>query len=64
ELYNELKKPVLQVSNSAYAWGGMLGTEYIIDPENELIVLYYLNMWQREPTYPLFLSKAYGFLPE
>jgi len=63
ELYNELKKPVPEVSNSAYAWGGMLGTEYIIDPENDLIVLYYLNMWQREPTYPVFLSKAYGLLP-
>jgi len=62
ELYNELKKPVPEVSNSAYAWGGMLGTEYIIDPENDLIVLYYLNMWQRELTYPLFLSKAYGLV--
>lgn len=64
ELYNELKKPVPEVSNSAYAWGGMLGTEYMIDPENDLIVLYYLNMFKHEPTYPLFLSKAYRLLPE
>ena len=64
ELYNELKKPVPEVSNSAYAWGGMLGTEYMIDLENDLIVLYYLNMLKHEPTYPLFLSKVYGLLPE
>ncbi len=64
ELYNELKKPVPEVSNSAYAWGGMLGTEYMIDPDNDLIVLYYLNMFKHEPTYPLFLSKAYRLLPE
>lgn len=64
ELYNELKKPAPEVSNSAYAWGGMLGTEYMIDPENDLIVLYYLNMLQHEPTYPVFLSKAYRLLPE
>lgn len=41
-----------------------MGTEYMIDPENDLIVLYYLNMLKHEPTYPLFLSKVYGFLPE
>ena len=59
ELYNENKKPVPAVSNSAYAWGGLFGTEYIIDPENNLIALFYLNMPRREPLYPQFLSKAY-----
>jgi len=63
ELYNELKKPVPAVSNTAYAWGGMLGTEYIIDPENDLIVLFYINMFQRDALYPLFLAKAYELLP-
>ncbi|AHM58709.1 beta-lactamase [Flammeovirgaceae bacterium 311] len=59
ELYNALKKPVPEVSNSAYAWGGLFGTEYIIDPENDMVALFYLNMPRREPLYPLFLSKAY-----
>lgn len=59
ELYNELKKPVPAVSNTAYAWGGMLGTEYIIDPENDLIVLFYMNMFKRDPLYPVFLDKVY-----
>jgi CubicO group peptidase (beta-lactamase class C family) len=59
ELYNALKKPAPEVSNTAYAWGGLFGTEYIIDPENNMIALFYLNMPRREPLYPLFLSKAY-----
>ena len=64
ELYNEVKKPVDAVSNSAYAWGGMLGTEYIIDPENELIVLFYINMYKRDPLYPIFLAKVYEALAD
>jgi len=59
ELYNEVKKPAKEVSNTAFAWGGLYGTEYIVDPENNLIALFYLNMPKREPLYPLFLSKAY-----
>lgn len=59
ELLNEKKKPVPAVSNTAFAWGGAYGTEYIIDPENNMIVLFYLNMPRREKLYPLFLSKAY-----
>ncbi len=59
ELFNELKKPVPAVSNTAFAWGGLFGTEYIIDPENDMIALFYINMYQRDPLYPLFLEKAY-----
>jgi CubicO group peptidase (beta-lactamase class C family) len=59
ELYNEKKKPAPEVSNTAYAWGGLYGTEYIIDPENNMIALFYLNMPRRETLYPSFLSKAY-----
>lgn len=59
ELYNEKKKPIPEVSNSAYAWGGLFGTEYIIDPENDLIVLFYLNMYKRDALYPDFLRKVY-----
>lgn len=59
ELYNASKKPVPAVSNTAYAWGGMLGTEYIIDPENDLIVLYYTNMFGNERLYPVYLAAVY-----
>jgi CubicO group peptidase (beta-lactamase class C family) len=59
ELYNENKKPAPEVSNTAFAWGGLYGTEYIIDPENDLIALFYLNMPKRDNLYPLFLKKAY-----
>lgn len=62
ELYNEKKKPIPEVSNSAFAWGGMLGTEYIIDPENDVIVLFYVNMFQRDFLYPSFLSKVYRLI--
>lgn len=59
ELYNEQKKPAPEVSNRAYAWGGLYGTSYIIDPANDMIALFYLNMPRHEPLYPQFLSKAY-----
>jgi CubicO group peptidase (beta-lactamase class C family) len=48
------------VSNTAFAWGGLYGTSYIIDPENNMIALFYLNMpRQPEGLYPQFLAKAY-----
>jgi CubicO group peptidase (beta-lactamase class C family) len=59
ELYNDLKKPVPSVSNTAYAWGGLFGTDYIIDPENDLIALFYMNMYKHDPLYPKFLGEAY-----
>ncbi|MEK6481423.1 serine hydrolase domain-containing protein [Catalinimonas sp. 4WD22] len=59
ELYNAQKKPVPEVSNTAYAWGGLYSTDYIIDPENNMIALFYLNMARSERVYPLFLEKAY-----
>jgi CubicO group peptidase (beta-lactamase class C family) len=59
ELYNEKRKPVPEVSNTAYAWGGMYGTAYIIDPANNMIALFYINMARHDDVYPLFLSKAY-----
>jgi CubicO group peptidase (beta-lactamase class C family) len=60
ELYNENKKPVPEVSNTAFAWGGLYGTQYIIDPENNLIALFYLNMPKHDDVlYSLFLSQAY-----
>jgi len=62
ELYNELKKPTPAVSNSAYAWGGMLGTDYIIDPKNDLIVLFYINMYKHDPLYPEYLREVYEMI--
>lgn len=64
ELYYEGKKRVPEVSNSAYAGGGLMGSDYIINPEHNLIALFYLNMYQREPLYPEFLSKAYRLFEE
>ncbi|MFZ1978154.1 MAG: serine hydrolase domain-containing protein, partial [Bacteroidota bacterium] len=60
ELYNEKRKAAPEVSNTAYAWGGMYGTQFIIDPANNMIALYYINMPRNEWVYPVFLSKVYG----
>lgn len=62
ELYNELKKPVQAVSNTAFAWGGILGTEFIIDPKNDLIALFYINMYKRDSLYPVFLEAVYKLI--
>ncbi|HMB91445.1 MAG TPA: serine hydrolase domain-containing protein [Rhodothermales bacterium] len=64
ELYSAQKKPAPEVSNTAYAWGGLFGTQYIIDPANDMIALFYLNMPRRESLYPQFLSKAYQLFEE
>lgn len=53
------KKPVPAVSDSAFAWGGMMGTGYIIDPDRDLIALFYTNGFGIEPVYPKFLEEAY-----
>ncbi|MEO7215771.1 serine hydrolase domain-containing protein [Mucilaginibacter sp.] len=60
ELYNQNRKTIPEVSNTAYAWGGAYGTQYVIDPENNMIVLFYINMPKHDDVlYPSFLSKAY-----
>lgn len=58
ELHRE-KKPVPAVSDAAFAWGGMFGTGYIIDPGHDLIALFYINMYGPEPMYARFLDQAY-----
>lgn len=63
ELHAE-KKPVPAVSDSAFAWGGLFGTGYIIDPGHDLITLFYMNMYQPEPMYPKFLDQVYRLFPE
>jgi CubicO group peptidase (beta-lactamase class C family) len=38
-------------------WGGCYGTEYMIDPENELVILFYTNResWQKNDIWGDFL---------
>lgn len=59
QLANEKNKHIKAVSNSAFWWGGMMGTEYIVDPENDLIALFYVNMFKREPLYYKYLEEVY-----
>jgi CubicO group peptidase (beta-lactamase class C family)/dienelactone hydrolase len=53
------KKPTPAVSDSAFSWGGLFGTGYMIDPDNNLVALFYMNMYGPEPMYPKFLEQAY-----
>jgi CubicO group peptidase (beta-lactamase class C family)/dienelactone hydrolase len=63
ELYRQ-KKPVPAVSDSAFAWGGMFGTAYIVDPEKRMIALFYTNTFQPEELYPKYLDEVYrAFAP-
>lgn len=62
QLANENNKHIKAVSNSAFWWGGLMGTEYIIDPENDLIALFYINMFQRDNLYHDYLRKVYDAL--
>ena len=58
ELHKE-KKPAPAVSDSAFAWGGLFGTAYLVDPAHDLVVLFYMNMYQPAALYPKFLSQVY-----
>ncbi|WP_417763346.1 serine hydrolase domain-containing protein [Shewanella sp.] len=51
--------PAEAVSNTAYGWGGMMGTGYLVDPQNQLVVLYYINQYQREDLYPQVVEQVY-----
>lgn len=62
QLANKNNKHIEAVSNSAYWWGGLMGTEYIIDPEHDLIALFYINMFQRENLYHDYLREVYDVL--
>jgi CubicO group peptidase (beta-lactamase class C family) len=59
QLANEKNKHIKQVSNTAFWWGGMMGTEYIIDPEKDLIALFYINMYKRDALYAQYLEEVY-----
>lgn len=62
QLFTEQKKPAPSVSDSGFAWGGLMGTEYLIDPDNNAIVLFYTNMYEKENHYGEFLEKAYALI--
>jgi hypothetical protein len=49
-----------EMSNSCLSWGGAMGTEYLMDPENGLVILYYINIWGATNTYNDFLKGVYG----
>jgi CubicO group peptidase (beta-lactamase class C family) len=59
QLANKDNKPIKAVSNSAFWWGGLMGTEYIIDPEHDVIALFYINMFQRDNLYHDYLREVY-----
>lgn len=61
-LFKDNSKPVAAISNSAYAWGGMMGTEYLIDPQHQMVTLFYLNMYDREDLYTPFLQQVYKMI--
>jgi CubicO group peptidase (beta-lactamase class C family) len=59
---NPKSKYIPEMSNSCYRWGGAMGTEYLIDPENDMVILYYINMWGATNTYNDFLKGVYGLI--
>jgi CubicO group peptidase (beta-lactamase class C family) len=62
---HQKKKPTPAVSDSAFAWGGMMGTGYIIDPGRDLVALFYTNMFNLEgPVYSGFLEQAYRLVDD
>lgn len=57
---NPDQKKVPQMSDSCFRWGGAAGTEYLVDPENDLVILYYISiMGYDTKTYPTYLDAVY-----
>ena len=57
---NTDQKKVPQMSDSCFRWGGAAGTEYLVDPENDLVILYYISiMGYDTKTYPTYLDAVY-----
>jgi CubicO group peptidase (beta-lactamase class C family) len=57
---NPVSKFIPKMSNSCLRWGGAMGTEYLIDPENSLVILYYINIWGQTNTYKDYLKGVYA----
>ena len=61
QLFNNPKsKYIPEMSTSCFRWSGAMGTEYMIDPENDLVILYYINMWGSTNTYNDYLKGVYN----
>lgn len=57
---NPQTKKVPQMSSSCFRWGGAAGTEYLVDPENDLVILYYISVMSYDTkTYPTYLDAVY-----
>ncbi|MEO6080810.1 MAG: serine hydrolase domain-containing protein, partial [Steroidobacteraceae bacterium] len=56
---DKTKKLVPAVSDSAFGWGGAMGTKYLIDPERDMVVLFYQNMQNAGNATSLFYEQAY-----
>lgn len=57
---NPYSKYIPEMSTTCLRWGGAMGTEYLIDPENKMVILYYVNMWGATNTYNDYLKGVYG----
>lgn len=62
QLFTDERKPAPSVSSEGFAWGGLMGTEYLIDPENNTILLFYTNMYEKGNHYGDYLEKAYPLI--
>jgi CubicO group peptidase (beta-lactamase class C family) len=58
--HNPASKMIPEMSDSCLRWGGAMGTEYLMDAENGLVILYYINIWGGTNTYRDFLKGVYG----
>ena len=54
---NRSRKEVESMSSRAFRWGGAAGTEYVIDPDNALVILYYISMWGKPDVYDDLIYK-------
>jgi CubicO group peptidase (beta-lactamase class C family) len=59
ELSDATQAALLPGSEEIYRWGGMYFTDYWIDPKEELIALFFTQVW---PSKHLFLSKRFQVL--
>ncbi|MBN1187092.1 MAG: serine hydrolase [Bacteroidales bacterium] len=57
---NPASKFIPEMSDSCLRWGGAMGTEYLIDLENKLVILYYINIWGQTNTYNDYLRGVYA----
>jgi CubicO group peptidase (beta-lactamase class C family) len=65
ELHNAPRNPCPTFQTPPSPGGGLMGTHCIIDPEKDLIALYYINMTNSKSSlYRSFLSKAYQLFAE